>query len=415
MLAHVQAGSRDLERAAEALAYPSTRAAGRSRPARVQLPLGLGPGRPRRLPRPGPRPLGAGRREPGEATAGGVDAQRLRGRRRRARCSRAPPPLEERVRADLNRPTHDGPATDDRPIAYFSAEYGFHGSFPIYSGGLGALAGDILKEASDRAWPLTAIGPLYRNGYFRQRIDSHGWQHEYWVDTDPDRLPAALVTGDDGKPITVERHGRRRSTSSPRSGAPTSAACRSSCSTPTARRTPRRRAGSPAASTSATRTRASPSTCCSASAASARWRRWGSSRASCTSTRATRRSSRSSSPAASTAATARSPRRWRSPASAPIFTTHTPVPAGNDTYPAHQVEGRSSTSRARSGSTPAEIISLGRTNPDGGGRAVRRHPVRAADVARRQRRVPAPRRGRPRDVAPDVARQAPSTTSRSPT
>src|SRR5262249_31111045 len=73
----------------------------------------------------------------------------------------------------------------------------------IYSGGLGALAGDILKEASDRAWPLVAIGLLYRNGYFRQRIDAGGWQHEYWVDTDPDRLPAALVCGDDGTPLTI--------------------------------------------------------------------------------------------------------------------------------------------------------------------------------------------------------------------
>ena len=95
------------------------------------------------------------------------------------------------------------PRRSERPIAYFSAEYGFHGSFPIYSGGLGALAGDILKEASDRAWPLAAVGLLYRNGYFRQRIDAGGWQHEYWVDTDPDRLPAALVRGDDGAPLTV--------------------------------------------------------------------------------------------------------------------------------------------------------------------------------------------------------------------
>ena len=67
--------------------------------------------------------------------------------------------LEERVTRRPEPPTHDGPATTDRPIAYFSAEYGFHGSFPIYSGGLGALAGDILKEASDRAWPLAAVGP----------------------------------------------------------------------------------------------------------------------------------------------------------------------------------------------------------------------------------------------------------------
>jgi starch phosphorylase len=111
--------------------------------------------------------------------------------------------LAARVRADFERPAHVDSASPERPIAYFSAEYGFHGSFPIYSGGLGALAGDILKEASDRAWPLAAIGLLYRNGYFRQRIDAAGAQHEYWVDTDPDRLPAALVTGDDGAPITV--------------------------------------------------------------------------------------------------------------------------------------------------------------------------------------------------------------------
>jgi starch phosphorylase len=111
--------------------------------------------------------------------------------------------LEERISADLARPRRDAITTPQRPIAYFSAEYGFHCSFPIYSGGLGALAGDILKEASDRAWPLVAVGLLYRNGYFRQRIDSGGWQHEYWVDTDPDRLPAALVTSDDGTPITI--------------------------------------------------------------------------------------------------------------------------------------------------------------------------------------------------------------------
>jgi glycogen phosphorylase len=86
---------------------------------------------------------------------------------------------------------------------FFCAEYGIHASLPIYSGGLGALAGDILKEASDQAAPLAAVGLLYRQGYFRQRIDATGMQHEYWVDTDPDRLPAALVTGDDGAPLTI--------------------------------------------------------------------------------------------------------------------------------------------------------------------------------------------------------------------
>jgi glycogen phosphorylase len=111
--------------------------------------------------------------------------------------------LEQEVISDLARPPRPGIATLERPIAYFSAEYGVHGSLPIYSGGLGALAGDYLKEVSDRALPLVAVGLMYRNGYFRQRIDRGGWQHEYWVDTDPERLPAALVRGDDGEPVTV--------------------------------------------------------------------------------------------------------------------------------------------------------------------------------------------------------------------
>jgi starch phosphorylase len=107
------------------------------------------------------------------------------------------------VEADLARPYADGPATNERPVAYFCAEFGVHRSLPVYSGGLGALAGDILKEASDQALPLVAIGLMYRQGYFRQRIDAGGWQHEYWVDTDPERLPAALVTGPDGAPLTI--------------------------------------------------------------------------------------------------------------------------------------------------------------------------------------------------------------------
>ena len=111
--------------------------------------------------------------------------------------------VEAAVRDDLARPAATGPATPEHPIAYFCAEFGVHRSLPVYSGGLGALAGDILKESSDRALPLVAVGLMYRQGYFRQRIDASGWQHEYWVDTDPERLPAALVRGADGEPLTV--------------------------------------------------------------------------------------------------------------------------------------------------------------------------------------------------------------------
>ena len=111
--------------------------------------------------------------------------------------------LEAEVRRDLERPFSSAidPA---RPVAFLCAEYGVHVSLPVYSGGLGALAGDLLKEASDRAIPMVAVGLMYRKGYFRQRIDGGGWQHEYWIDTDPERLPAARVTTAAGEPLTIE-------------------------------------------------------------------------------------------------------------------------------------------------------------------------------------------------------------------
>ncbi len=111
--------------------------------------------------------------------------------------------LESQLQADLTRPPAPGidPA---RPVAFLCAEYGVHVSLPIYSGGLGALAGDLLKEASDRALPMVAVGLMYRKGYFRQRIDGGGWQHEYWIDTDPQRLPAARVLTPAGSPVEIE-------------------------------------------------------------------------------------------------------------------------------------------------------------------------------------------------------------------
>jgi starch phosphorylase len=111
--------------------------------------------------------------------------------------------VEAQVKADLERPPY--PSIDPaRPVAFLCAEYGVHVSLPIYSGGLGALGGDLLKEASDCAIPFVAVGLMYRKGYFRQRIDAGGWQHEYWIDTDPQRLPAALVTGPGEQPLTIE-------------------------------------------------------------------------------------------------------------------------------------------------------------------------------------------------------------------
>ncbi len=119
------------------------------------------------------------------------------------------PPFVQRVervvaacKEDLNRPPFPG-SEESRPVAYFCAEFGFHPSFPIYSGGLGVLAGDILKAASDLALPLVGIGLFYRQGYFHQRLDSWGWQHEYWVDLTFRRLPAVLVTHGNGTPVVV--------------------------------------------------------------------------------------------------------------------------------------------------------------------------------------------------------------------
>src|SRR4051794_2195578 len=110
--------------------------------------------------------------------------------------------LRARVAADFTRPAAESSVTAARPAAFFCAEYAVHESLPVYSGGLGVLAGDILKAASDLAVPLVGVGLMYRHGYFRQRTDVGGWQHEYWVDTDPDRVPAGLVTVGD-QPVTV--------------------------------------------------------------------------------------------------------------------------------------------------------------------------------------------------------------------
>jgi starch phosphorylase len=89
------------------------------------------------------------------------------------------------------------------PIAYFCAEYGLHESLGIYSGGLGVLAGDHLKAASDMALPLVAVGLFYRRGYFRQAIDADGHQEHAYPDYDVSRLPFRRVADQSGEPLTV--------------------------------------------------------------------------------------------------------------------------------------------------------------------------------------------------------------------
>ena len=78
-------------------------------------------------------------------------------------------------------------------IAYFSAEFALHGSLPIYAGGLGILAGDLLKEASDLGVPLIGVGLMYPQGYFQQQIDSTGWQHEVYKEIDFRTAPIVPV------------------------------------------------------------------------------------------------------------------------------------------------------------------------------------------------------------------------------
>jgi len=89
-----------------------------------------------------------------------------------------------------------------RPAAYFSAEFGLHESFRIYSGGLGVLAGDHLKSASDLGIPLVAIGLFYHEGYFTQQVDQDGWQREEYSLANPDDLPIEPATRD-GQVITI--------------------------------------------------------------------------------------------------------------------------------------------------------------------------------------------------------------------
>jgi len=90
-----------------------------------------------------------------------------------------------------------------RPVAYFSAEFGLHESVPIYSGGLGILAGDHIKAASDLGIPLVGIGLYYDQGYFTQRFDLEGYQHEDYRDVDSSLLPLEPATDAHGKAVAV--------------------------------------------------------------------------------------------------------------------------------------------------------------------------------------------------------------------
>jgi glycogen phosphorylase len=102
------------------------------------------------------------------------------------------------------------PHLPNRPIAYFSAEFALHQSLPIYAGGLGVLAGDHCKEASDLGIPLVGVGFMYPQGYFHQSISSEGWQEELYEHLDWDHAPVEqAVTKDDGPCILPVPLGNR--------------------------------------------------------------------------------------------------------------------------------------------------------------------------------------------------------------
>lgn len=110
--------------------------------------------------------------------------------------------VARRMEADLARPSTR--VTSSGPVAFLCAEFAVHQSLPVYSGGLGVLAGDYLKETSDQALDAVGVGLLYRRGYLHQRMDLSGWQHEYWIEANTGQLPIVRVRGADGQAIKVK-------------------------------------------------------------------------------------------------------------------------------------------------------------------------------------------------------------------
>ena len=98
----------------------------------------------------------------------------------------------------------NAPQLKDRPVAYFSAEFGFHETLPIAAGGLGILAGDHAKSASDLGLPFVGISLFYREGYFQQAINQENWQTEYYTLLHPENLPIEPVLDARGQPLVCK-------------------------------------------------------------------------------------------------------------------------------------------------------------------------------------------------------------------
>ena len=112
--------------------------------------------------------------------------------------------LKEYMAADSTWSNKNAGVLGSKPVVYFSAEFGIHESVPIYSGGLGVLAGDHVKSASGLGIPLLAVGLFYNQGYFKQQLDIDGYQHEEYLQSRVDLLPIERAIGADGEPIMVQ-------------------------------------------------------------------------------------------------------------------------------------------------------------------------------------------------------------------
>lgn len=114
-----------------------------------------------------------------------------------------------RVEANFHESMKPAPSWEELPfgdrdtVAYFSMEFGIHESIPLFAGGLGILAGDHLKAASDMGLPLTGVGLLYREGYFRQYLDADGWQQEDYPETDFFHVPMRRAKDPDGNLVQI--------------------------------------------------------------------------------------------------------------------------------------------------------------------------------------------------------------------
>ncbi|MEU1519970.1 alpha-glucan family phosphorylase [Streptomyces sp. NPDC005811] len=138
---------------------------------------------------------------------GGVRPERLaelaEDRRFRRRLTAAVDELHDYLTGDRWYQSRPTAAELPAAVAYFSPEFGITAALPQYSGGLGILAGDHLKAASDLGVPLIGVGLLYRHGYFRQTLSRDGWQQEHYPVLDPNELPLSLLREEDGTPARV--------------------------------------------------------------------------------------------------------------------------------------------------------------------------------------------------------------------